>query len=85
MKNSLIVLGAAALLSTAAVANDASTGESKGDTFAMLDADSDGKLSKEEVAGNTSITTSFDRLDGNSDGFITKREFRRNTRPKSRD
>ena len=85
MKNQLIVLCTAALLSTAAVADENRADNDKSDPFASLDADSDGTLSKEELSGSASLAASFDKLDGNSDGFISKREFRRNTRPKPQD
>ena len=85
MKTQLILLCSAALLSTAAIAEDTDSSKNKGDTFASLDVDSDGKLSQEEVASNSGLTASFTKLDGDSDGFISKREFRRNTMPKPKD
>jgi Ca2+-binding EF-hand superfamily protein len=84
MKSGLILLCSAALLSTAAIADDKSDSKGSGDTFKTLDADGDGKISKEEAAANEHLANSFDRLDGNSDGYVSQREFRRNTmkRPK---
>ena len=82
MKTRLIVLCSAALLSTAAVANDPDAGKDTKDNFATLDTDSDGKLSKEEAAGSASLSTNFTMIDRNSDGYISKGEFRRNTMPK---
>ena len=84
MKSPLLVLCSAALFSTAALANDRETSNDKKDSFATLDTDSDGKLSKEEAAGSASLTASFSMIDGNSDGYISKGEFRRNTMPKSK-
>jgi Ca2+-binding EF-hand superfamily protein len=84
MKYQIILLAAAALVSTAAIAGDDKDKDSKGEPsmFKTLDADADGKLSKEEVAGNEGLSGSFDRLDSNSDGYVSKREFQRNTMPK---
>ena len=83
MKTRLIVLCSAALLSTAALAaEDGKSQSNSSDTFASLDADSDGKVSKEEASGHEAIVNSFDRLDRDRDGFVSKKEFRRNTMPK---
>jgi Ca2+-binding EF-hand superfamily protein len=84
MKTGLVLLFSAALLSTAALADDKPDAQSdaKGSSaiFKTLDADGDGKISKSEAESNQSFANSFDKLDGNSDGFVTKREFQRNTR-----
>lgn len=82
MKTRLIVLCSAALLSTAALAEDEPRQSNSSDAFSSLDADSDGKVSKEEASGHESIVNNFDRLDRDGDGFVSKREFRRNTMPK---
>ena len=82
MKLRLIALCSAALLSTAAIAEDGSRKSNPSDAFASLDADSDGKVSKEEASGHESIADNFDRLDRDRDGFVSKKEFRRNTMPK---
>jgi Ca2+-binding EF-hand superfamily protein len=81
MKYQIILLASAALVSAAALADDREDKDTRGasSTFEMLDKDSDGKLSEEEVAGNDKLSGSFDRLDSNDDGFVSKREFRRNT------
>lgn len=78
MKYQLILLSSVALLSAPAFAEDDKSGKSAS-TFEMLDKDSDGKLTQEEVAGNESLAANFGRLDSNSDGVVSKREFRRNT------
>jgi Ca2+-binding EF-hand superfamily protein len=85
MKTKLVTLCSAILLSTAfaASAEDADKPKDRKDRFATLDADSDGQLSKEEVAGSSALSGSFTMIDRNSDGFISEREFRRNTRAKS--
>jgi Ca2+-binding EF-hand superfamily protein len=83
MKSHLAFLCSAALLSTAALAaDDTQRTKDSGDAFASLDADGDGKVSKDEAAGHDDIVNNFDRLDRDRDGFVTKREFRRNTMPK---
>jgi Ca2+-binding EF-hand superfamily protein len=84
MKSGLVLLFSAALLATAALADDKPAASSAGDVFKSLDADGDGKISKSEAESNQSFAGSFDRLDGNKDGFVTKREFQRNTRAKPR-
>ena len=84
MKTRVMILCTAALLSAAALADDKPEPKASGTSFKALDADGDGKLSKEEAAVNEHIASSFDKLDGNSDGYVTQREFQRNTmrRPK---
>ena len=87
MKTRLILVCSAALLTSAALANDMDKQESKSgtsDTFKSLDTDGDGKISKAEASANAHIAASFDKLDGNSDGYVTKREFERNTMPKQK-
>lgn len=41
-----------------------------------LDADKDGKLSKDEVKADTALTGKFDTLDANKDGFLEKDELK---------
>lgn len=78
MKHSLIALSAITLLAAPAFAEDDSS-KDRNDTFASLDSDSDGKLSKEEVDGSSSLSANFSMIDRNSDGYISRGEFRRNT------
>lgn len=49
------------------------------EAMARLDANSDGKLSMDEVSGR--LKENFSRIDSNGDGFITKTELETN-RPK---
>jgi Ca2+-binding EF-hand superfamily protein len=84
MKYPIVLLCSAALLSTAALAGEEKSKEGANATFETLDADADGKLSRDEVSGNSSLSGNFAALDGNSDGFVSKREFQRNTMPKPR-
>jgi Ca2+-binding EF-hand superfamily protein len=84
MKTALIAFCSAAILSGAALAEDtySDKDKNKNDAFATLDADSDGKLSKDEAAGSTSLSASFSMIDRDSDGYISRGEYRRNTMPK---
>ncbi len=41
-----------------------------------LDADKDGKLSKDEVKADAALTGKFDTLDANKDGFLEKDELK---------
>lgn len=84
MKTTLFALCTAAVFSGAALANDPDSAKDRNDTFASLDSDSDGRLSKEEASGSNSLTASFTMIDRNSDGYISRGEFRRNTMPKAR-
>jgi Ca2+-binding EF-hand superfamily protein len=82
MKYPLIVLCSALFASTALANEDDSSRTKTPDLFKTVDADSDGKVSKEEAAANSTFSNNFAMLDGNSDGVVTKREFRRNTMPR---
>lgn len=44
-------------------------------TWADVDADSDGKLSKEEAARVPALAQSFDDADADSDGLLTQEEY----------
>ncbi|HEX6637204.1 MAG TPA: hypothetical protein VF033_06070 [Steroidobacteraceae bacterium] len=86
MKTPLIAFCCTALLAGTALANDNDdeNQRDKKDTFAMLDSDSDGKLSKDEVSSSNSLSSSFTMIDRNSDGYISRGEFRRNTMPNTK-
>jgi hypothetical protein len=45
-----------------------------GTTFESLDANSDGKISKDEAKVNANVTAQFTKYDMNGDGFIEKEE-----------
>ncbi len=47
-----------------------------GHSVEALDADKDGKLSKDEVKADTGLTGKFDTLDANKDGFLDKDELK---------
>ena len=46
-------------------------------SFKELDANHDGKLSKDEVAGDAMWSKDFDVADVDKDGFISKSEFKK--------
>jgi Ca2+-binding EF-hand superfamily protein len=46
----------------------------KGTTFESLDANSDGKISKEEAAANQNVSSQFSRYDQNGNGYIEREE-----------
>ncbi|MBC7530901.1 MAG: hypothetical protein H7318_04925 [Oligoflexus sp.] len=47
-----------------------------GSPIEALDADKDGKLSKDEVKADAALTGKFDELDANKDGFLDKDEIK---------
>jgi Ca2+-binding EF-hand superfamily protein len=63
----------AALPLTPALANTAAT--EAGAVFKRTDANSDGKLSKEECQNLPAIAARFDEFDKDKDGFLTLEEF----------
>jgi hypothetical protein len=67
--------GAAAPAPNTTSAPMASTSKPK--TFKDLDANKDGKLSKDEVAGDPTWSADFDAADTNKDGYISKSEFKK--------
>jgi hypothetical protein len=46
----------------------------QGATFESLDTNSDGRISKDEAAVNSSVTEQFSRYDKNGNGFIEREE-----------
>ncbi len=70
----LVIASMSALLATSAMAKGAHhEGKSPLET---LDADKDGKLSKDEVKGDATLSAKFDELDTNKDGFLDKDELK---------
>jgi hypothetical protein len=61
----------------APMASMASTDKPK--SFKDLDANKDGKLTKDEVAGDATWTADFDAADLNMDGSISKTEFKKHS------
>jgi len=67
--------GAAAPTPNTTPAPMASTDKPK--SWKELDANKDGKLSKDEVAGDATWTADFDTADANKDGFLSKSEYKK--------
>lgn len=44
-------------------------------TWADLDADGDGNLSREEAAAHPALSAAFDQIDADGDGVITPQEY----------
>lgn len=55
-------------------AEDPTPPAQQGATFESLDANADGRISKEEAAVNTSVTEQFSKYDKNGNGFIERDE-----------
>lgn len=86
MRNQIILLASAALVAAAVVAGEGEKhSEKPTSTFEMLDKNSDGMLSREEIAGHHSLTSNFTMLDSDNDGLVSRNEFKRNTRGKSKE
>lgn len=50
--------------------HQARKGEQRGEMWKKLDANGDGRLSREEVAGHPKLANGFDAIDANQDGFL---------------
>lgn len=72
MKGFILVV-AVWLGATASIA--AATSPEQRRQFVKLDANGDGRLSREEVAADTDIAKRFERLDDNKDGFLSQDEL----------
>ena len=70
---------ASAPMQTGAMAPDAMSQSSAPKTWKELDTNNDGKLSKDEVAGDPMWSSHFDAADANKDGFISKAEFKKHS------
>ena len=83
MKHKLAFVCAVALVSTAALADqDAKPKKGVEAKFESLDKDADGRLSREELSSDSSLSGSFSTIDGNSDGYVTMEEFRAKVKTK---
>ena len=74
------LLGAAAFAASAQTKAPAEPTSAKANVaveaaFADVDANKDGKLSKEEAAKLPAIANKFEQLDKNKDGFLSVEEF----------
>jgi hypothetical protein len=73
---SYLMLTAAALLCAPAFAQDQPQAQpSVSSVFAALDANKDGRISKEEAQAHPVVSQGFAAADSNSDGAITNEEF----------
>ena len=97
MKQSkLFVAGAAAMLlpfaaaiaqspppdpSQAPTSEPAAPEQSRGATFESLDANGDGKISKDEAEANAGVKARFSSYDLNGDGFIERAEVNKANAP----
>ena len=72
-------MGAAALLATAAFAQDADdtrvAAADKSASFMKLDTDADGRVSAIEAAADSKVAQGFTSADADKDGYLSKAEF----------
>lgn len=71
-------MGAAALLATAAFAQDEDTRVAAADksaAFSKLDTDADGRVSAIEAAADSKVAQGFTAADADKDGYLSKAEF----------
>jgi hypothetical protein len=73
-------MGAAALLATAAFAQDedntrVAAADTSAASFTKLDTDADGRVSAIEAAGDSNVAQSFTAADADKDGYLSKAEF----------
>ena len=72
-------MGAAALLATAAFAQDEDTtrvaAAEKSAAFSKLDTDADGRVSAIEAAADSKVAQGFTSADADKDGYLSKAEF----------
>lgn len=70
------VLFAAACAAPAAMAQEASAAAQGGQSWASLDTDGNGSLSKSEAAGHSALGQVYDQADTDADGQLTADEYR---------
>jgi hypothetical protein len=88
MRKLVLGLGAAALLTGVAFAQEPSTDDTRlaaADTtiFTKLDADADGRVSAIEAANDSKVAAGFTQADADKDGYLSKAEFGNLHRTKS--
>ena len=82
--NALIKVAAlAALLSVGtAFAQEPATGGTESMDYTKLDANGDGKISKDEAVGDASLSANFDALDADKNGSLSASELKAAKKPK---
>ena len=82
-KTAVLVFGMTMVFSTSSFGQSQSRERKKPPTFAALlkkmDANEDGKLSKDELKGR--LKDNFAKIDTDENGFITEKEFEKAPRP----
>jgi hypothetical protein len=66
----------AAACAAPAMAQEATAGKSGDQSWASLDADGNGSLSKSEAASHTALAQVYDQADTNADGQLSADEYR---------
>ncbi len=56
--------------------HQAHKGEARGEMWKKLDANGDGRISRDEVAGHPKLAGAFDTIDTDKDGFLSPEELR---------
>ncbi|WP_141735246.1 EF-hand domain-containing protein [Oligoflexus tunisiensis] len=72
MKTRTMILTVAMCCSSSMVL--ANEGNNKAEKFQELDADQDGRLSRDEAQKSPRMAEKFDRMDADQDGFVTLEE-----------
>ncbi|WP_396603343.1 EF-hand domain-containing protein [Algibacter sp. R77976] len=85
LKTGILVFGVALLMTNSSFGQSDDKQERKGpptfkELIEKMDANEDGKLSKEEIKGP--LKNDFDKVDADEDGFITEEEFKKAPKPK---
>lgn len=70
-----LVIGLGVLCLSGAVLADEATTQNTDSSFAILDANKDGALSKEELSGDAMLSKNFDSLDADKNATLSKEEF----------
>lgn len=87
MKNLVLVFGMTVCMSNSSFGQPNDKDRKKPPTFEQLlkemDANEDGKLSKEEVKGP--LKDEFSKIDTDEDGFISEDEFKKAPKPKRKE
>ena len=72
----LLLAAGAVLTMPLAFAQDTTTSADNQLTWADLDANGDGNLSRDEATAHSALAAVFDQADGDSDGQLTADEYR---------